>query len=133
MRWCEARWPLCENILGHSVHLYGLSPVWVRMCITKMLLNENPFGQCVHLKSFPPKWVRVIVVTLLSSEFEQVSSELASPETEDCPLVLSTIDFLLKDLRDLRFPSFVTDESTAVATSSEISVEGLLSATGGLP
>ena len=53
--------PLWLNPLPQCWHLYGLSPVWVRMCFCKSPLWLNPLPQCWHLNGLSPVWVRMWV------------------------------------------------------------------------
>lgn len=45
---CAFRLPLCIKHLPHTVHLYGFSPVWMRMCKDLLLLLDRSLPQTSH-------------------------------------------------------------------------------------
>lgn len=47
-RWCLIRAELSLKPLPHSEHLYGFSPVCVRLCLTRSELRGNSFPQKPH-------------------------------------------------------------------------------------
>ena len=51
-----------ERTLSSQIsHWYGLSPVWIRMCLVRLLDSENlMFPQISHSKGFSPVWVRIV-------------------------------------------------------------------------
>lgn len=49
---CESRVHLTAKLLLQRVHLYGRSPVCVRMCLMRSLGLRKVFGQYLHLFTY---------------------------------------------------------------------------------
>jgi len=44
------------NALSHSRHLYGFSPLWILLCLTRWRDTANRFLQTVHSNRFSREW-----------------------------------------------------------------------------
>jgi len=53
------------NILSHSRHLCGFSPLWILLCLTRLAMSGNRLLQTVHSNGFSPEWLRLCTVKLL--------------------------------------------------------------------
>ena len=58
----RARGNLCTSF--EPAHLYGLSPLCVRMCVVTLLDCENRRLHTEHRNGFSPEWVRQCAVKL---------------------------------------------------------------------
>ena len=59
---CRFLLPNCLNILPHTSHLYGFTPVCVRMCMAKACFLPNDLPQMSQQCDFTPVCVRMCVV-----------------------------------------------------------------------
>jgi len=56
---CLSRLPDWLNILSHTSHLYGFSPLWLLLCLVRLAAVENCLLQTVHSNNFSPEWLRL--------------------------------------------------------------------------
>jgi len=56
---CLFRVPDRPNALLHTWHLYGLSPLWILLCVTRCWACVNRLLQTVHWNGFSPEWLRL--------------------------------------------------------------------------
>ena len=79
-----------KNPLPHILHLYGLSPVWVRMWTCSPLCWEKRLPQVSHWKGRSPGWVCVkICLWKMGIDFNKISSTnwlLGAPSTNPSPV-----------------------------------------------
>ena len=54
--WWVTKWLDRLKLLLHSVHLYGLSPVWTVMCLLRLPESLNALSHMWHLYSLSPVW-----------------------------------------------------------------------------
>ena len=45
------------NAFSHWLHMYGFSPVWVLICLSTLFFLAKVFSHWLHLYSFSPVWV----------------------------------------------------------------------------
>jgi len=57
VRLCSCRWLDWLKLLLQSEHLYGLSPVWTLMCLSRCEIRLNVFSHTWHLYGFSPLWI----------------------------------------------------------------------------
>ena len=57
----ELRW---EKVLEHTSQMYGFSPVWTRLCLTRSPFFKNCLLQTSHLYGFSPVCIRKCVFRL---------------------------------------------------------------------
>ena len=62
---CVFRSPDSLNVLPHSRHLYGFSPLWILLCLTRWSEVVNRLLQTVHSNGFSPEWLRLCTVNSL--------------------------------------------------------------------
>ena len=59
------RFPDVLNVLSHSGHLTGFSPLWILLWITRWAEYVNCLPQTVHSNGFSPEWLRLCTVNSL--------------------------------------------------------------------
>ena len=55
------------NAFSHTWHLYGFSPLWIRLCTTRSRDVVNRLLQTVHSNGFSPEWLRLCTASWLLS------------------------------------------------------------------
>jgi len=53
------RLPDVQNALSHTWHLCGFSPMWTLLCLTRTSALVNRLLQTVHSNNFSPEWLRL--------------------------------------------------------------------------
>jgi len=61
---CLFRCPDWLNVLSHSGHLCGFSPLWILLCVTRLPDLLNRLLQTVHSNGFSPEWLCLCTVKL---------------------------------------------------------------------
>jgi len=60
-----SRCPELLNALSHMRHLYGFSPLWLLLCLTRLPDCVNRLLQTVHSNGFSPEWLLMCSARLL--------------------------------------------------------------------
>ena len=69
------------NALSHMWHLYGFSPLWILLCLTRSPDVVNRLLQTVHSNGFCPEWLRLCTArSLLLSQHLPHTVHLYLPE-----------------------------------------------------
>ena len=55
-----------EKVLSHWLHWYGISPVWIIICVIRLLAWENAFSQWVHWHGFSLVLVLICILCVLA-------------------------------------------------------------------
>lgn len=70
-KWCASTWfikvPLSALRYGQTVHSYGFSPVWLRICLLRLSFVIAEYGQYGHENGFSPVWVRMWFLKLVAT------------------------------------------------------------------